>query len=414
MNTTYRFEWSQIVVDPFMAQLSAVTEIPSERRAEVTALLARIFEGVGGSPYADSDWDVEHRTRVAGRLLGEAVRAVLKHRFGFQSPKSGVVAEDDDGDVVAVELETVDVNRASLAQLEALPVLGKVLAGRIEEERRHNGYFYSMSDLVERVKGLGDTAEERLAGVLDFGDQGAPKGPTLSGVLEGDLQAILSLGFYESGRDRLVAALEEVALFVAAHPHPYTLLSMKREDLEPDVLTDEVAAGTRASRIQVLVDRGYYGHVVRLLESAHDRIDVCMFYIALPIPEHPTHKLLEALARKAASGTTVRVLVDQDGKDDPYKSRRINARAVAYLSSHGVEVKGDSTERLLHSKFVVVDDETVVIGSHNWTAGSFFHYADVSVVISGSQASGLWRTRFDRLWSDAEDFKPSDPEAETL
>jgi phosphatidylserine/phosphatidylglycerophosphate/cardiolipin synthase-like enzyme len=61
----------------------------------------------------------------------------------------------------------------------------------------------------------------------------------------------------------------------------------------------------------------------------------------------------------------------------------------------------------LHSKFVVIDQELVVIGSHNWTAGSFFNYSDLSVVISGSDAGKIWEERFERLWSNGVKFRGS-------
>ncbi|MQA89792.1 MAG: hypothetical protein GEU90_06105 [Gemmatimonas sp.] len=412
MTTTYRFEWSQLVSDGLVDRLAAITGEAAADRDEVRGLLARVFEGVGGAPVANSDWDADHRSRVGDLLFGEAVRAVLKHRFGFQGPKPGVITQDVQGAVEAVGVDRIDVNRASRARLEALPVIGPVLASRIEEERRRNGYFYSMSDLVTRVKGLGEENAERLTGVLDFTDQGGTAARAVTGSLEDDVEALLSMVRHESGRDRLAAGLEEVVLYVAAHPHPYTRLEQKRDDLEPHDASDGGAATVRASRVQVLTDGSYYRHLIGLLEGVRERVDVCMFYIALPQPGHPTHELLDALARKADAGRKVRVLVDQDGKDDPYRSHLINAEAMAFLSSNGVEVKGDPTEKLLHSKFVVIDESVVVIGSHNWTAGSFFHYADVSVAISGAQACRLWRTRFDSLWSQAEAFRLAEPDAE--
>jgi phosphatidylserine/phosphatidylglycerophosphate/cardiolipin synthase-like enzyme len=154
----------------------------------------------------------------------------------------------------------------------------------------------------------------------------------------------------------------------------------------------------------VLADKAYSHNLIELLDAARNSIDVCMFYIALPAPEHPTRRLLDALAKRAAKGCKVRVLVDQDGKDDPYGSRLINAGSVQFLAAHGVETRGDATESLLHSKFVVIDRELVVIGSHNWTAGSFFNYSDLSVVISGRDAGKIWIERFERVWSRAGEF----------
>ena len=69
-----------------------------------------------------------------------------------------------------------------------------------------------MSNLVGRVRGLGDEAGERLKGVVAFGSGGAPLRPAVTGSLDDDLAALLSLDVGAPGRDRLAAALEEVVL----------------------------------------------------------------------------------------------------------------------------------------------------------------------------------------------------------
>jgi phosphatidylserine/phosphatidylglycerophosphate/cardiolipin synthase-like enzyme len=299
------------------------------------------------------------------------------------------------------------VNRAAPDQLEALPAIGRALAIRIIEERRRRGSFVSMADLLQRVDGLGDQAGELLQGVLAFSDGGLPQRPVVSGALGDDLRALLALSLHAPGRNPLEAALEEVAMHVARHPHPQARIGAKRDDLEPGPISGALVADSRAARVTVLADKAYYPSMVDLIRRATQRVDVCMFYIALPTPTHPTHQLLEALARKAAEGCAVRVLVDQDGKGDRYGSRLINAAAVAFLASRGVEVRADPTETLLHSKFVVLDGDKVAIGSHNWTAGSFFHYADVSVLMSGAATAQCWQTRFETLWARGRQFEPA-------
>ena len=62
---------------------------------------------------------------------------------------------------------TIDVNRASAAELQALPGIGPALAERIVNERRER-MFASMDDLV-RVKGIGPAIVERLRGLAMAG-----------------------------------------------------------------------------------------------------------------------------------------------------------------------------------------------------------------------------------------------------
>lgn len=58
----------------------------------------------------------------------------------------------------------VNINTATPAQLEYLPDIGKVMAGRIADYRAQHGQFRQTSDLL-RVKGIGD---KKLAKMLPF------------------------------------------------------------------------------------------------------------------------------------------------------------------------------------------------------------------------------------------------------
>lgn len=55
----------------------------------------------------------------------------------------------------------VDLNTATVTELDALPGVGPVLAGRIVEWRQANGRFTTVDDLNE-VSGIGDATMEKL------------------------------------------------------------------------------------------------------------------------------------------------------------------------------------------------------------------------------------------------------------
>lgn len=57
----------------------------------------------------------------------------------------------------------VDVNRATRAELEALPGVGTSLSARILAER-DKGTFKDWSDLMKRVRGIGKASAGRLSG----------------------------------------------------------------------------------------------------------------------------------------------------------------------------------------------------------------------------------------------------------
>ncbi len=56
----------------------------------------------------------------------------------------------------------VDINKASRAELEALPGVGTALAGRVLAERT-KAPFKNWNDVIERVKGVGPASAAKLS-----------------------------------------------------------------------------------------------------------------------------------------------------------------------------------------------------------------------------------------------------------
>ena len=55
----------------------------------------------------------------------------------------------------AVAFAAVDVNKATLAELETVKGIGPAIAGKILDERKKSS-FKDWNDMVERVKGVGE------------------------------------------------------------------------------------------------------------------------------------------------------------------------------------------------------------------------------------------------------------------
>jgi phosphatidylserine/phosphatidylglycerophosphate/cardiolipin synthase-like enzyme len=95
----------------------------------------------------------------------------------------------------------------------------------------------------------------------------------------------------------------------------------------------------------------------------------------------------------------VRVLVDSDLKTDPYHSTVINFPAKKFLLEAGIECRSDLSNRLLHSKYLILDRDIVVLGSHNWSAGSYFGFDDLTLAISSTTLAADLLARFESSWS---------------
>lgn len=87
-----------------------------------------------------------------------AVTLVLFVAAGIASDAAGSKKATQGGGAAAAP---VDINRATAAELTAVPGIGKVLAQRIVEFREKNGPFRRVEDLL-KVKGIGEKSFEKF------------------------------------------------------------------------------------------------------------------------------------------------------------------------------------------------------------------------------------------------------------
>lgn len=105
------------------------------------------------------------------RLL--IVWALLVFGLAIRAFARGVLAPTDP---VRVEPRTIDVDRAGVAELQALPGIGPARAEAIVLERIRHGPFRAPAGL-QRVHGIGPELVDRLAPLIRCGEADSPSPP---------------------------------------------------------------------------------------------------------------------------------------------------------------------------------------------------------------------------------------------
>lgn len=71
-------------------------------------------------------------------------------------------------EVVATTTELIDINTASIAELDTLPGIGPTTAQRIIDYRTQNGPFLNIEDIIN-VSGIGPASYERIKDLITVG-----------------------------------------------------------------------------------------------------------------------------------------------------------------------------------------------------------------------------------------------------
>lgn len=126
---------------------------------------------------------------------------------------------------------------------------------------------------------------------------------------------------------------------------------------------------------------------IAIINAAKNSIDVCVFdWRWYPDdPGAPCQRFNQSIVQAARRGVKIRALVN-------------GQRVQQHLSSIGAEVKRHISKHLLHLKMMIIDEKTVITGSHNYTQSAFTSNYELSVILSDGIDVTPFKEFFDNLW----------------
>ncbi len=147
-----------------------------------------------------------------------------------------------------------------------------------------------------------------------------------------------------------------------------------------------------AEDVTPLIDRDYFPVADRAMQGAKKSI-LCVMYMSQLSVNHPfggESMLLRDLIAAKNRDVDVRVILE----DNPDSN---NKYAYDFLKNAGVNVSYDTDNITTHSKFLVIDDEYTILGSHNWTFGGQRINHEASVLIKSKEVAKAMRKAFERI-----------------
>ncbi len=157
-------------------------------------------------------------------------------------------------------------------------------------------------------------------------------------------------------------------------------------------------------RVKLLPDGRYYEELHRRLTAARRRVYVSMFLFS-PRWYDKTLNLLADFTAASQRGLHCRLVLAAA----PIKigRRRPNQETAQRLLSAGWQVRVMTGNRTLHEKLILIDDQTVIFGSHNLAWSSIASNFELSVCIEDADLNRQAETLFWQRWQLASDPDPN-------
>lgn len=125
-----------------------------------------------------------------------------------------------------------------------------------------------------------------------------------------------------------------------------------------------------------LSNEEYLPVLLETIRGANRSIDIEMYLIRPGNSDgHPVNVIVSELAAARRRGVQVSILMDSHFESD-------NLTAADRFKSSGVwDVRFDRAEVTNHTKLVIIDDETVILGSQNWTLSALAASNESAVMV---------------------------------
>lgn len=143
------------------------------------------------------------------------------------------------------------------------------------------------------------------------------------------------------------------------------------------------------------------------LVSQARRSCFCCFYLISLASSWRSREILSflnALDAALARGVDVRVVLNC--VNPAHDTGRKNIICARWLAEKKIPVHRFNRPVVVHSKFIVVDDELFVLGSHNLSYSSLFRSLETSVLLRDPDLASELSDKFKWVWKNSVDFFP--------
>ena len=128
--------------------------------------------------------------------------------------------------------------------------------------------------------------------------------------------------------------------------------------------------------------------IIHQIKSARSSLKICVFTIS-------DNDISAAILAAHRRGVGVKLLTDNDKSFD-------RGSDIEDLANKGVPVKMDRTDDHMHHKFCIIDKETLLTGSYNWTRSAAERNHENILLTKEEGVVKAFLSEFEDLWEEME------------
>lgn len=411
------------LLDSLTQHFAAGYEVSYKNRALIRSSFKKVAESLGiyntnaTIPVSQSTADFQYLVlkeaydAEARKLITTTAPGNTNWRINYRRKKSKLPPSI----VPAIIQRKADLNLITETEAEQLPGLGAKTANTLIN-RRTLLKRYTSWDQVKKEVGLSASAIEKLQDAAFIGE-GTPE--HINNAIASD---VLDFGF-QAFYLMVVSKEIEIEELTATHPQEilFKLITIFTGNLlEKPFRPKNWAPATR--RLQrnnealklpeaktlissqdiegasYLSGSAYLTVLKELIQKATTSIYVSMFYFYVGDLTGPSGEVLSLLIDAKNRGVDVKLILDTDWEGDYHNARSVNANTFTLLNTHQINYQTYYPDVSNHTKMVVIDQEHLVVGSHNWTISSFFRYQDTSFYVVSKDLGEQTTQYFTHVW----------------
>ncbi|MDP6156748.1 MAG: phospholipase D-like domain-containing protein [Candidatus Thermoplasmatota archaeon] len=151
---------------------------------------------------------------------------------------------------------------------------------------------------------------------------------------------------------------------------------------------------------RIVCNDDYEYEVGMAIDEAATSIHIAMYLVVIG---NTVETLIDKLVTAQDRGVEIKIILDNDNDDEDNPGEEDYAET--YLKDRGLTVKLDTAPKMLHSKLLIIDNRTVIIGSTNWSDNSIENNNEANARIDDQKVAAYYERYFQAAWKDAsEDF----------